>query len=439
MNINFDFGLFDKQEAFFNAPQRYAISVSATKSGKTTMCSRWLLNEALTNGKAMYHYWWLAPVYKQASIGFEEMVKLLKQMNDLSKQQLLNNGYSTNFVNSFSLYEAIHRSSSNLAITLYNGAIIDFKSADNPNNLYGNGVYAVVFDEASRADYSAFEALESVTDATKGKKRIIANVLDEGNWTLELIRKFKDDPDWFITYMDADDRIRWGLTTREEVEAKRKTMTEPMFLSLYYNIPIKENSEMWFYEFKKDKHIKDVKYNLDYPVYVCVDFNVNPLCAIVVQKGNSNNSFFHVIKEYRITNATLDDLAYLINRDFKRKSNMFLIADATGRNRDVGYTRGETNKIEKLKRLLGLTDYHLKYIPKVNPSYANSRELCNTILLHHNNVFIDTNCHYLIKDLTIAKPEKEDKLFKDNDTYNMNLADCFRYGVNSLLEYFIET
>lgn len=56
---------------------------------------------------------------------------------------------------------------SNLIIKCPNGAEIHFKSADNADNLYGEDVYACVFDEAPRAKEEAWFALRSTLTATE--------------------------------------------------------------------------------------------------------------------------------------------------------------------------------------------------------------------------------------------------------------------------------
>lgn len=204
-----------------------------------------------------------------------------------------------------------------------------------------------------------------------------------------------------------------------------------------------DNSNPWLYQFKQHKHVfSNVPYYHDATLFICVDFNVSPLCAIICQKGTRHDDYFHVIKEYRIKNASLEDLSDMLNRDYPIKSRQFLIADSSGYSRDVGMAKNEWNKIVKLQRLLGLSDYQLKYIPKKNPSYENSRELCNSVFYLNNNIKIDSECKYLILDLQNAKVDDKkggDALYKDNtEEYNMNLFDCLRYMINSTFNDFIE-
>lgn len=204
-----------------------------------------------------------------------------------------------------------------------------------------------------------------------------------------------------------------------------------------------ENGNAWLYQFKAHKHVvNNLQFYRDLNIYLCVDFNVDPLCAIVCQKGIKHDDFIHVIREYRIENASLEDLASIVNRDYPIKTKMYLIADASGYARDVGMTKNEWNKIVKLQRLLGLSDYQLRFIPKKNPTYENSRELCNSVLFLNEKFRISSECKYLILDLQNAKVDEKkggDTLYKDNTAeYNMNLFDCFRYFINSTMSDFID-
>src|SRR4051794_12329205 len=61
-------------------------------------------------------------------------------------------------------------------------SIISFKSAEKPDNLYGDDVWAAVADEATRMREEVFFALRSTLTATRGQIRIIGNVKGRKNW-----------------------------------------------------------------------------------------------------------------------------------------------------------------------------------------------------------------------------------------------------------------
>ncbi len=203
--------LYPKQKAAIFDPHRVSVIEASTKSGKTSGCVVWLFEQAL-RGKKNYNYWWIAPVHHQALIAFDRMRRAVS--SDVIEVHL---GHST--------------------ITLINGTIIRFLSADNPDTLYGEDVHAAVIDEASRMKHDAYIALYTTLSATRGKLRIIGNVKGRRNWFYELARKAADgkNPDMAYHRLTVDDAVAAGVFPEEEIEsAKRSGMPEAVFRELYY-------------------------------------------------------------------------------------------------------------------------------------------------------------------------------------------------------------
>ncbi len=203
--------LYPKQKAAIFDPHRVLVCEASTKSGKTSGCVVWLFEQAL-QGKKNQHYWWIAPVHAQALIAFNRMRRAVSP--DLIEVNL-------------------GRSS----ITLINGAIISFLSADNPDSLYGEDVHAAVVDEASRMKHDAYIALYTTLTATRGPMRIIGNVKGRKNWFYELARRAEQggNPDLAYHRLTADDAVAAGVFPEEEVaSARRSGMPEAVFRELYY-------------------------------------------------------------------------------------------------------------------------------------------------------------------------------------------------------------
>src|SRR4051812_9628330 len=112
--------LFSYQKTILDSPARYTVTEAATKVGKTASHIIWLFEESLKckSGQAV---WWIAPTITQAKIAFDRM-----------KVQITNKTlFKTN--------------ESTRTITLITGAKIEFKTASEPDNLFGDDVYAFVF------------------------------------------------------------------------------------------------------------------------------------------------------------------------------------------------------------------------------------------------------------------------------------------------------
>lgn len=205
--------LYDRQlECFFNNI-RFSFIEGSTKAGKTVSCMAWLLEECY-KCKRGENVWWVAPVYPQAKIAFRRF-----------KKGLTKGTFKAN--------------ESELFIELANGAIMWFKTAEKPDNLYGEDVHAIVIDEASRCREEAWEALNSTLTATRGPLRAIGNVKGKGNWFYRMCRKAEsgDYSNMFYGKITAEHAMAAGVLDPEEIEDAKNRLPKHVFDQLYYCIP----------------------------------------------------------------------------------------------------------------------------------------------------------------------------------------------------------
>lgn len=190
--------------------QRNTITEASTKVGKTFSHSWWLFERAHEEwNEEGFNHWWVAPIFSQAKIAFRRMKKLLDS-----------SAYKIN--------------ESELSITTPLGSVIMFKSADNPDSLYGEDVYSCVFDEAPRASVEAYYAIRSTLTATRGPLKMIGNFGGSSNWMHVLKKKATDDPkNWKYFKVTAYDAVSEGILDAEEVEQARKDLPPKIFKQLY--------------------------------------------------------------------------------------------------------------------------------------------------------------------------------------------------------------
>ena len=204
--------LYPKQEQAIFSEDRYGIIEGSTKCGKTVACIAWILEQAM-RGKRGQSFWWISPVYPQAKIAFRRLKRGLPE----------------------NLYQA---NESELTVTLPNEAIIPFKSAEKPDNLYGEDVFAAVMDEATRMREEAWHAIRSTLTATRGYVRIIGNVKGRRNWANALASKAEGgELGWLYSKLTADDAVEAGIIASDEVEQARSQLPENVFKELYFAEP----------------------------------------------------------------------------------------------------------------------------------------------------------------------------------------------------------
>lgn len=198
------------QEAFLYNDSRFTVTEASTKVGKTFSHIWWLFEQAHEDwNEPNYNHWWVAPVYAQAEIAFKRM------KNKVSRS----GAYKIN--------------ESKLIITTPIGTHIHFKSAEKPDNLFGEDVYSCVFDEAPRARVEAFWALRSTLTATRGKMKLIGNFGGAANWMHHLKDKALTDAEYSYFKITAWDAVKEGILEEAEVIQAKKDLPEKVFNQLY--------------------------------------------------------------------------------------------------------------------------------------------------------------------------------------------------------------
>lgn len=198
------------QKAILDSPARFTLTEAGTKTGKTFSHLWWLFEKSHHPPKKGANYWWVAPVYSQAKIAFTRLRRVVAASS------------------------AYRINESELYIQTPQGSTIWFKSADKPDNLYGEDVCAAVFDEFTRAKEEAWIALRTTLEATNGPCKFIGNVKGKKNWGYQLgvkARAGERDLEYFkITAYDA---IRENILTLEGVEQAQRMLPANAFKELY--------------------------------------------------------------------------------------------------------------------------------------------------------------------------------------------------------------
>lgn len=214
--------MYEKQQAFVDSPARYTIVEASTKTGKTIACLIWLFEQAI-KGKSGDNFWWVAPVYVVAGIAYSRLKK------ELTEARLPSGVWTAR--------------DSDRIIELVGGRKIWFKSADKPDNLYGDDVAAAVIDEATRCKPEAWYAVRSTLTATRGPIKIIGNVRGKKNWAYQMARKAEaGEPDHAYFRLTAYDAVEGGVLELAEVEDAKRNLPDSVFKELYLAVASEDGS-----------------------------------------------------------------------------------------------------------------------------------------------------------------------------------------------------
>ena len=248
--------LYEKQAFAFLGLERIAAIRGSTKSGKTHAAIVFITEEALLNGKKGYHYWWVSPSVNQSKIAFDRL-KLAIPANCFTANE------------------------TNRTITLINGAILEFKTGEDSDKLYGQDVYACVIDEASRVREASFHAIRSTLTATQGKLRMVGNVITRRDWFFQLAERIKAGgiPGATFHNLTSADAVGAGIMPQEEIDQARALLPERIFNCLYLNIPDEDGLNPFGFE-----HIQRCKRPLsqEKPIVFGVDLGKHQDWSVII-------------------------------------------------------------------------------------------------------------------------------------------------------------
>lgn len=404
---------YTKQVEFIDAPERFTIVEATTKAGKTVGCIVWLFEQAL-KGKPGDCFWWVAPILLVAKIAYRRMKR---------------------YISSPSIYTD---NKSECSITLVNGTTIYFKSADNPDSLYGEDVYACVLDEATRMSEDSWFAVFSTLTATRGKCKIIGNVKGTNNWVYKLAREAEtgNKKDWRFFKITATDAVDAGILEQEVIDEARRTLPEGIFLELYFGIPFANASNKFCYCFDKKKHVgKCPPWRKDQNVYLSFDFNVNPITCSVIQWYDQH---IYVLEVIKLENSNIWRLCEVVSTKYPEAA-FIVTGDASGKNKST-LERDNLNNFDVIKKQLGLSRGQMQYLAS-NPKLEDNQVLVNAVLEHYDLTIDESKSQPLIFDCEFVEmlPDGTIKKGDRNDpTQQADAIDTFRYFINRFLKGFLK-
>lgn len=172
----------------------------------------WLTEHGL-RGRAGQNRWWVAPVVTQAKIAYKRIKRGLP-------------------------CDLIRCWETDLIIELPNKSLLHFRSAEDPDTLYGEDVFAAVIDEASRVREESWHAVRTTLTATKGPIRCIGNVKGRQNWFYRAARTAETgNPRWHYEKITCLDAIAAGVISQEEIDDARANLPAHVFKELYMAEP----------------------------------------------------------------------------------------------------------------------------------------------------------------------------------------------------------
>lgn len=276
------------QKKVISNEARFRVLITGRRFGKTFLAINELAKFA---SKPNQRVWYVAPTYRQAkaicwNVLKEKMIyhKWVKNINH-----------------------------SDLTITLKNNSTITLRGSDNEQSLRGVGLNFLCIDEFADVSQEAwFEVLRPTLSDTKGHALFCGSPRGFGNWSYELFKQGETNKEWASFKYTT---IEGGNVDEDEVEQAKQDLDIRTFQQ-EYEATFVNYSGMIYYNFSRESNIIE-KYQKETAVlHIGLDFNVDPMSAVVCIIVNEK---IIVVDEIQIYSSNTQEMCDEIKNRYKNK------------------------------------------------------------------------------------------------------------------------
>lgn len=184
--------------------------------------------------------------------------------------------------------------------------------------------------------------------------------------------------------------------------------------------------------FDESRHVKPCEFMPNRPLFISMDFNVEPFAFIFYHVWrDSDGDHIHIFDEAEISGGDIFKAADLIQfRYGKATWSATVTGDYNGNAKNLGARNGASHYIQ-LQRELKMQARQFQTSP--NPRHVNSRNDLNYTLYHHPDLRIDPKCTGTIRDLQLVRADTDGSILKANRSdasQRADFMDAVRYAVN---------
>ncbi|HWQ07834.1 MAG TPA: terminase family protein, partial [Holophaga sp.] len=294
----------------FLSKARFRAACCGRRFGKTHLAIVTALLKALeAPGRVI---WFVAPSYRQAEqIAWKILLRLIPPGNLAKKDE------------------------TDLRVELRNDSVIALRGADNFDSLRGVGLDGLILDEyADMASKAWFEVLRPALSDRQGWALFIGTPKGFNHFhTLWTQAHILDGWEAFqFTTLDG------GRVPAEEIETARAEL-DPRTFRQEYEASFESMAGLVYCNFNRKVHIQEDLKDTGGTLLVGLDFNINPMSAVV---GVRSGDQLHVLDEISLTNSNTQRMADEVKRRYPNRQ-ISVYPDPSGNARKTSAGIGQTD------------------------------------------------------------------------------------------------
>jgi len=415
-----DLTLHARQFQVFHSPKRFRVLVAGRRFGKTELALAELLRAAETTSNQLI--WYIAPSEKLAKRIVWRRLKIVTQRLWAKKP-----------------------SEQDLAIHLLNGSAIVVKGGFNPDSLRGEGLDFVVLDEAAdlKPDAWTYSLRPSLADR-QGRALFIGTPKGR-NHLFSYFELAESHPeDWAAFQFTTEEG---GIVTKSELESAGRAMDSNIFRQEFEAQFTAIGTYRAYLSFHRESNIRDTRFEPSLPLIWSLDFNVDPMCMLLMQRIADDVCVLEEIAVRSNSNTTEEACRIFVERAepyikivsrIHGTLDVHIYGDASGHQRRTSATATDWNLIRQYFAAMHRGTIQISCrLATVNPQVRDRINCVNARLRNHfgqPQLFISPGCKELIRDL-------EEVCFTTDSTgaatNELNKSDRHRTHLSDALGYYL--
>jgi len=392
-------GMFQHQREIWNAKNFIRLLVGGYGSGKTLLAAKRAISLALHNAPVPILV--VSPSYRVCKRTIMAQIKYLldgrkiKYKHNIQNQEII------------IYYKNLQ-------------GIIWFGSGDNPDLLKGPNVGAAIIDEPFIQSVEVFNQLLARIrhPASKHLELLLTGTPENLNWGYEIAKNNENKYDIKVVHAATfDNKALPEQFIKQIKSAYDEKLAEAYLLGKFVNL----STGTIYYNFDFNENVQDIKYDGESELMVGIDFNVNPMSAVIFYEKNNT---VYILEEIQLPNANTELMAQTLREKIENYNKSYInnqikcYPDPAGRQRKTSAPVGQTD----------LTILQYNKFTIYAPNKTNSNKDCiNAVnkLLGEKRLIINNKCKNLIKSLEQLDWEN---LNKQQDL--THLADALKYPIS---------